>query len=477
MNKLRIPHQILSAHALAKIDPDSKVICITPEKILDPKVMREISQLEWSCICIDEPHLALIWGTSKTKLTKPFRDAFSKLSRLNNLTTCFELHSATIFDESKIFKLLGRKNSKWVKQIQLPNRENLTVYVIAGKNAPDNILSLPSVKNAFDNKDGLLLIFVQRISDGSSIHLELLEYCEENGYVRFCPKKEKPYKPIAFLHSSLSEDSKRRILTDAGEKNLRVLIATNSAGCGINIPVTEFIGWGLDPEPCGIIQAMGRTCRKPVTTEGAVIWIHNPRLHGRRVTGKSKVRELLSMKGCLRKISNDWFSHGLNLSEEKKPDPEFCCSWCMGQCVKERNCVDCNLKLRKFIPIPSDSFDHKVLHSRLTNFLKQVKVNEQIPDTVFPYKEESLSQEIMNHIQTTNSTNDLADFLHIFGFGKSLIQNILAFMTSEMRVPTISKDINESENESDSCSTSQSEDESLSEVSSEYFDEEDSECV
>ena len=477
MNKLKIPHQILHADAVSKIDPETKVLCLSPEKILDRNVVSEIYKLEWSCICIDEPHLALIWGTSKSKFTKPFREAFSKLSRLNNLSACFELHSATIFDEVKVFELLGRKNSEWRKQIQLPNRENLTIYLISGKRAPDNILSLPSVTRAFDDADGLLLIFVQRISDGSSIYLELLNYCEENGFVKFCAKEEKPIKPLAFLHSSLSEDTKKRILMDATDKKLRVLIATNSAGSGINIPVTEFIGWGLDPEPCGIIQAMGRTCRKPITQEGAVIWVHNPRIHGRRVAAKSKVRELLSKDSCLREISNGWFGHDLQLAELIKPKPEFCCSWCMEKCVLESDCEDCSIKLRKIIPSSADVFDIKASQLKLSNFLKQLKINDSLPDSMCPYKEDSLSEEIIRHIKSSKSVDDLEDFICIFSLGKRLTQNIYTFVTNEVRLSRLANSANESDTESDSTSSNTSGTvESVSEISSEYFDDEEELC-
>ena len=77
MDRLRIPHQIVRSGSISQIDPDAKVVCMSPEKVLDQSIIREISKLSWCCISIDEPHLALIWGTSKTKHTKPFRKAFS----------------------------------------------------------------------------------------------------------------------------------------------------------------------------------------------------------------------------------------------------------------------------------------------------------------------------------------------------------------------------------------------------------------
>lgn len=472
MTRLKIPHQFLTAHSSTKIDPHSQVICVSPEKLLDPNVVREMNKLAWSCICIDEPHLALLWGTTKSRI-KPFRDAFSKLSRLNDLSTCFELHSATIFDEMKIFELLGRKNSKWTKQIQLPNRDNLTMYLLAGKKAPENIMALPIVTQAFDDEDGLLLIFVQRIADGSSIHLSLLEYCVSNGYIKHSAKDDKPHKPVAFLHSSLSEETKKRILNDAKEKKLRVLIATNAAGCGINIPVSGFVGWGLDPEPCGIIQAMGRTCRKPVSKEGAVLWVHNPRIHGRRIPTKSNVRDLLNKKDCLRKTTNNWFAHDLLLSQDDQPAPEYCCSRCMEKCADENDCKQCLEKLKKIFPIVTNVMDAKSAKVKLTKYLQQLNINAALPGLKFPYKDESLSEEIINHISSSNSLNELDDFIEIFSLGKDLKDKIYAFLNTHMQALVISTVEDESDTESDSVSSSSSEDPSESENSSEYFDDDD----
>ena len=471
MNKLKIPHQILEAGSNPAIDLETKVVCISPEKLLDPNVIAEVTKLSWSCICIDEPHLALIWGTSKSKFSKPFREAFGRLSHLNDLSACFEVHSATIIDEDKIFELLGRKNSKWIKQIQIPDRVNLTMYLISGKSAPIDILNLPSVSKAFEDDGGLLLIYVQRISDGSNIHLTLLDFCESNGYVKFCPKEGKPFKPLAFLHSSLSEEAKKKILSDATDKRLRVLIATSSAGSGINIPVTQFIGWGLDPEPSRIIQAMGRTCRKPVTCEGAVIWVHSGKIHGRRIPGSSKVRELLNNDSCLRKTTNAWFCHGFSLNEQSDPLPDVCCSWCMENCLKEKDCKCCSEKLRKYLPSSAHLFNIKEARNNLTGFLINLKINESLSGNNVLYKEESLSEEIIKHIDTTKSVDGVKDFLQIFSLGEQMCSKIYQFIIRELK-DSFPSDVDESEVENYSEGSSGDESEVKSDISSEYFDEE-----
>ena len=173
MNRLKIPFQLIEAGSRSDIDEDSKVVCISPEKLLDRLIIKSIMQLNWSVIVVDEPHLALIWGTSKTK-KKPFRKAMAELSKLNDVGTIFECHSATIENFDLLFSFFGRKNSVWKTQIQSPNRMNLTFYLLKGPDAPVNILQLPYVRNVLEaDFDGITLIYVQRISDGNDIFLSL----------------------------------------------------------------------------------------------------------------------------------------------------------------------------------------------------------------------------------------------------------------------------------------------------------------
>ena len=153
-------------------------------------------------------------------------------------------------------KLLGRRNSVWLKQLEIPERSNLTYFLFAGRQAPQNILQLPSLKKALhnDEQDGVTLIYVQKVSDGSTIHINLLDYLESCGLIDANSDSD---LPVAFLHSKLTEDTKKHILEKAVAKKIKVLIATSAAGAGINLPVTQFIEWGLDREPTGIIQSQG----------------------------------------------------------------------------------------------------------------------------------------------------------------------------------------------------------------------------
>ena len=279
LSRFDIAYEVLGPEHQSKgsIDKDSKVIIVTPEKIVKKNILETINDLDWLAIVIDEPQYILSWGTSKKKkgvLKKPFREAFQQLNRLNVTGSPFELHTATAKDLDKIFTLLGRKDSEWLKQIVLPERENLTYFLIDGKNITD-IKQFAFVRNHLEVEDagGALLIYVNKLEEGSRIYYSLNEYAIENGLVRWSSRKRKPTRPVAFLNANLEEKTKSEIMKDVSEGVIRVLVATSSMGAGVNLPFKTVLGWGLHPEPEGLVQASGRAGRKPLIDRGDVIWV------------------------------------------------------------------------------------------------------------------------------------------------------------------------------------------------------------
>ena len=98
LSKFEIKYEILDADHRRQIDLGSKVIIVTPEKLMNTATMLNICKLSWSALVIDEPQYILQWGTSKKKkggFKRPFREAFQHLNRLNGLGCPFELHTAT----------------------------------------------------------------------------------------------------------------------------------------------------------------------------------------------------------------------------------------------------------------------------------------------------------------------------------------------------------------------------------------------
>ena len=57
--RLNISYQLMTAGTGCQVNPQAKVVVISPEKMLEKSTMKSIKSLTWSAISLDEPHLAL----------------------------------------------------------------------------------------------------------------------------------------------------------------------------------------------------------------------------------------------------------------------------------------------------------------------------------------------------------------------------------------------------------------------------------
>ena len=256
----------------------------------------------------------------------------------------------------------------------------------------------------------------------------MLEFCEKKGLIKYAALEPSPRKPFAFLHAKLTEESKKAILKEASNGSLKILIATNSAGCGINLNITKFLGWGLDPQPSGIIQAGGRTGRQPILDQCPVVWVHNATLHGRRVPVASQVRDLLKTDQCLRKLQNGWFSHG-QTDREINHQSHLCCSNCMKNCRSSTGCVQCsnNLELYSKDNVVIAGLDSKLL----TQFLVEIKLNEVRNESNY-LNEKNLAKEIIAQLLVTPDVEHMKQFISIFSLRNNQSKKILDFLKKSM---------------------------------------------
>ena len=287
----------------------------------------------------------------------------------------------------------------------------------------------------------------------------LLDYCERHGLIQYSPHDRSPRKPFAFLHAKLSDEIKKAIINDVSDNLVKILVATSSAGCGINLPITTFVGWGLDGETSGIIQASGRTARQPSTSEGSVVWVHKPQLHGRRVPASSKVRELLKTDQCLRFVQNNWFDHGQGEASKIKPRPDLCCSNCMKTCLDSTGCEECSRKLKRFSK--EAGLGNIIGVETFTDFLKSLNLNENRDETTW-LEEKSLAKEILKNYPETK------DFLDIFSLEEKQTREIAEFLQK----PLILVDTGEEEDNlgAGHDETSESDLSESDSVDEEYFD-------
>ena len=235
-----ISYEVLNSDHTDPIKPDSKVIIVTPEKLMSRCTMSDICQLSWSALVIDEPQYTLQWGTSKRN-RKPFREAFRHLNKLNELGSPFELHTATAQNVDDIFSLLCRKNSTWIKQILVPERKNLKYLLVDGKDISDIKKFKFVTKHLESEFTGTLLIFVQKIEEGTKILYSLNEYANENGLITWPSKSDRPERPVVFLHANVTSERKEEIISNTIAQQVKILVPTSSIG--VNLPIKTLLGW------------------------------------------------------------------------------------------------------------------------------------------------------------------------------------------------------------------------------------------
>ena len=84
---------------------------------------------------------------------------------------------------------------------------------------------------------GALLIFVQKLDEGSKIFCSLNEYAIENNLISWPSRSGKPIRPVAFLNANLTKSRKEEIIGDVLANKVKILVATSSVGAGVNLPI------------------------------------------------------------------------------------------------------------------------------------------------------------------------------------------------------------------------------------------------
>ena len=96
--QLDITYQFLREGTTNIVNDQVKVVAISPKKLTSREILSSVTALDWSAVILDEPHLAIQWGIGdkkKWKFKNAFREAFSKLNRLNQTGAVFQLQTAT----------------------------------------------------------------------------------------------------------------------------------------------------------------------------------------------------------------------------------------------------------------------------------------------------------------------------------------------------------------------------------------------
>ncbi|MGG5316586.1 RecQ family ATP-dependent DNA helicase [Enterococcus sp. AZ072] len=210
-----------------------KFIFMSPEMFLSDKTQQALERIKIAFIVVDEAHCVSQWGVD-------FRPEYLKLSEgirfLNQSLILALTATATPEVRQDIQQLLF---SQTVKEIVYSvDRPNISLFVETGE------------------KQERLLELLPKLSGAGII------YCATRKHVEELYERLKKRERIAYYHGGLTGQERRMLQQQFIAGELRILIATNAFGMGVNKNDIRFvIHYDLPSSPEDYLQEIGRAGR------------------------------------------------------------------------------------------------------------------------------------------------------------------------------------------------------------------------
>ena len=237
-------------HDLSSENPQTKIVLITPESLQRPDFQKALNSLSMrkllSFIAIDEMHAIV-------ESSHDYRRDYRKLSELKqyNVPILGLTATATAETLSSITKVLNLDNPQVFKAPAW--RSNLVIQVINKKNKEKVFEEIEKyIDNDFKGQCGIIYCLHQ--TDVMDVSYRLTH-------------KDEPVSVAIYFGQGLDQESRTTSLNNWLAGRSDVLIATKSAGTGINKPDVRFvfqIGWPESVEE--YFQQIGRAGRDNQTS-------------------------------------------------------------------------------------------------------------------------------------------------------------------------------------------------------------------
>ena len=191
-----------------------KFLYISPERLMSELVRVRISYMDVNLIAIDEAHCISQWGYD-------FRPPYLKISELREILPAVPVialtATATAFVREDIVAKLAFKNPKVF--VQSFSRKNLSYVVF---DLDDKYKKLMDIVT---NVRGSGLVYVRNRRETSEVAL----FLQRNGIA------------ADFYHAGLERDERSRKQEEWKRNQIRVMVATNAFGMGIDKPDVRFV--------------------------------------------------------------------------------------------------------------------------------------------------------------------------------------------------------------------------------------------
>ncbi|MFV0557043.1 MAG: RecQ family ATP-dependent DNA helicase [Enterococcus sp.] len=212
-----------------------KFLFVSPEMLQQVAVINALKQQPIALLVVDEAHCVSQWGID-------FRPDYRRLNeikaQLNHPVTLALTATATNLVQQEISNLL-MNSQKMFTYKESVNRENIALFVEVTE---DKVVALRSYLNRFQ---------------GSGII-----YCATRKQVEFLYQELRQDYPLGYYHGGLQSSQRRNLQQQFVSGKLRILVATNAFGMGINKADIQFvIHYELADSLENYLQEIGRAGR------------------------------------------------------------------------------------------------------------------------------------------------------------------------------------------------------------------------
>ncbi|KAK3841878.1 MAG: P-loop containing nucleoside triphosphate hydrolase protein [Linnemannia gamsii] len=296
------------------LDGHYRAVFMTPEIYFGAGSMSKKARKLWGmdewkarllCIVVDELHCVERWGMTQSG-KEAFRPDYSLLGQLRALVPQVPIVglTATLTEdqEAKVKKSLFQYNDdnplKIIKVDDMRDNLSLEVHIFQAQNHSRTLASLLD-----DDPKKKTLVYFDSIVVLRSVQDELV--------------KLRPGLKIGAYYSTLRAGHKQDTMGEFKDGKINVLLATEAAGMGCDIPdVAHVIQYDLPLDLTSLVQRFGRAARNPLLVTHGIVTLLAPPVTSSKYSKRTDLKELVQAATTWRQCCWELIAKRFNIARQ-----------------------------------------------------------------------------------------------------------------------------------------------------------------
>lgn len=227
-----------------------KIVYVAPERLHNTEFLAAIAQTRVSLVAVDEAHCISQWGHDFRPDYMHIREFAAQVNRPPVLALTA---TATPQVQEDIIARLGLAHPERI--VTGFNRPNIALRVQYTPTEEDKLRGLAEILH---ETDGSLIIYTGTRRETE----EVSEFCNEVVKI-----------PAAFYHAGMDDGERTRVQDDFMRDDVRVIVATNAFGMGVDKPdIRAVIHYALPSTIEAYYQEVGRAGRDGMPARGILLY-------------------------------------------------------------------------------------------------------------------------------------------------------------------------------------------------------------